>query len=159
MKTGKRKRAYDKEYYRKNKERARELYKKYYENNKEKIINKKKEHYQKNRGSILQQKKEYYQRNKKRISIRNAENYKLKTKKTILIATYTKRKAKDIILTIREKFKKNCRISETGSLKIIHKEQPEHGRYINETTVEYGDEIYYFGGKIAIKRKYFNIYA
>lgn len=159
MKTGKRKRVYDKEYYQKNSERIKKVYQKYYKNNKEKIINKKKEGYQKNRESILQQKKEYYQKNKKRIAIRDAENYKLKTKKTILIATYTKRKANDIMLTIREKFKKNCKISETGSLKIIHKEQPEHRRYIKETTVEYGDEIYYFGGKIAIKRKYFNIYA
>ena len=155
MKTKEEKKEYYKEYRKKNETRLKEYGKKYYEENKEKVIRKKSEYYIKNKSEIARKKKEYYKKNRDRILKANAE----KKLKITRIAIYTKRKADEVMQTLREKFNTNCRISEVGSLKIIHKEQPKHGRYINETTVEYEDEIYLVGGKIAIKRKYFNIYA
>jgi hypothetical protein len=155
MKTKEEKKEYYKEYRKKNETRLKEYGKKYYEENKEKVIRKKSEYYIKNKSEIARKKKEYYKKNRDRILKANAE----KKLKITLIAIYTKRKADEVMKILREKFNTNCRISEAGSLKIIHKKQPSHGRYINETTVEYGDEIYLVDKKIAIKRKYFNIYA
>lgn len=155
MKTKEEKKEYYKEYRKKNETRLKEYGKKYYEENKEKVIRKKSEYYEKNKSEIVRKKKEYYKKNRDRILKANAE----KKLKITPIAIYTKRKAHEVMEILREKFNTNCRISEAGSLKIIHKEQPKHGRYINETTVEYEDEIYLVGKKIAIKRKYFNIYA
>lgn len=155
MKTKEEKKEYQKEYRKKNEKRLKEYVKKYYEENKEKVIRKKSEYYEKNKEKIARRKREYYKKNRDRILKANAE----KKLKITPIAIYTKRKAHEVMEILREKFNTNCRISEAGSLKIIHKEQPKHGRYINETTVEYEDEIYLVGKKIAIKRKYFNIYA
>jgi hypothetical protein len=155
MKTKEEKKEYQKEYRKKNQKRLKEYSKKYYEENKEKVIRKKNEYYKENRSEIVRKKKEYYKKNRDWILKANAE----KNLKITPIAIYTKRKAHEVMEILREKFNTNCRISEAGSLKIIHKEQPKHGRYINETTVEYEDEIYLVGKKIAIKRKYFNIYA
>ena len=155
MKTKEEKKEYQKEYRKKNQKRLKEYSKKYYEQNKKKVIRKKSEYYEKNKSEIVRKKKEYYKKNRDWILKANAE----KNLKITPIAIYTKRKAHEVMEILREKFNTNCRISEAGSLKIIHKEQPKHGRYINETTVEYGDEIYLVGKKIAIKRKYFNIYA
>jgi hypothetical protein len=155
MKTKEEKKEYYREYRKKNETRLKEYGKKYYEENKEKVIRKKSEYYEKNKEEIARRKKEYYKKNRDRILKANAE----KNLKITRIAIYTKRKSHEIMQILREKFNTNCRISEAGSLKIIHKEQPKHGRYINETTIEYEDEIYLVGKKIAIKRKYFNIYA
>ena len=155
MKTKEEKKEYQKEYRKKNQKRLKEYSKKYYEQNKKKVIRKKSEYYEKNKSEIVRKKKEYYKKNRDWILKANAE----KNLKITPIAIYTKRKAHEVMEILREKFNTNCRISEAGSLKIIHKEQPKHGRYINETTIEYGDEIYLVGKKIAIKRKYFNIYA
>jgi hypothetical protein len=155
MKTKEEKKEYYREYRKKNETRLKEYGKKYYEQNKKKVIRKKSEYYEKNKEEIARRKKEYYKKNRDRILKANAE----KNLKITRIAIYTKRKSHEIMQILREKFNTNCRISEAGSLKIIHKEQPKHGRYINETTIEYGDEIYLVGKKIAIKRKYFNIYA
>ena len=155
MKTKEEKKEYQKEYRKKNQKRLKEYSKKYYEQNKKKVIRKKSEYYEKNKSEIVRKKKEYYKKNRDWILKANAE----KNLKITPIAIYTKRKAHEVMEILREKFNTNCRISEAGSLKIIHKEQPKHGRYINETTVEYGDEIYLVNKKIAIKRKYFNIYA
>jgi len=155
MKTKEEKKEYYKEYRKKNETRLKEYGKKYYEQNKEKIIRKKNKYYEKNRSEIVRKKKEYYKKNRDRILKANAK----KNLKITPIAIYTKRKAYEVMEILREKFNTNCRISEAGSLKIIHEKQPKHGRYINETTVEYEDEIYLVGKKIAIKRKYFNIYT
>ena len=155
MKTKEEKKEYYREYRKKNQKRLKEYSKKYYEQNKKKVIRKKSEYYEKNKEEIARRKKEYYKKNRDRILKANAE----KNLKITRIAIYTKRKAHEVMQILREKFNTNCRISEAGSLKIIHKEQPKHGRYINETTIEYEDEIYLVGKKIAIKRKYFNIYA
>ena len=155
MKTKEEKKEYYREYRKKNEQRLKEYSKKYYEQNKKKVIRKKSEYYEKNKSEIVRKKKEYYIKNRNRILKANAE----KKLKITRIAIYTKRKSHEIMQILREKFNTNCRISEAGSLKIIHKEQPKHGRYINETTVEYEDEIYLVNKKIAIKRKYFNIYA
>ena len=155
MKTKEEKKEYYREYRKKNETRLKEYGKKYYEENKEKVIRKKSEYYEKNKSEIVRKKKEYYKKNRDRILKANAK----KNLKITRIAIYTKRKAHEVMEILREKFNTNCRISEAGSLKIIHKKQPKHGRYINETTVEYEDEIYLVGKKIAIKRKYFNIYA
>jgi hypothetical protein len=181
MKTKEEKKEYYKEYSQKNKEKIREYYKEYSQKNKEKIKKQRKKYYleneekrkeyreknkekikeqrrkyrKKNKEEIVRKKKEYYKKNRDRILKANAE----KNLKITRIAIYTKRKADEVMQILKEKFNTNCRISEAGSLKIIHKKQPKHGRYINETTVEYKDEIYLVGKKIAIKRKYFNIYA
>ena len=159
QKNKEKKKEYDKEYKQKNKEKIREWKRKYYLENKEKKKEYDKEYgkkyREKNKEEIARRKKEYYKKNRDRILKANAE----KNLKITRIAIYTKRKSHEVMQILKEKFNTNCRISEAGSLKIIHKEQPKHGRYINETTVEYEDEIYLVDKKIAIKRKYFNIYA
>lgn len=181
MKTKEEKKEYYREYREKNKEKIREYYKEYSQKNKEKMKEQRRKHYleneekrkeyreknkekirertrkyrEKNKEEIARKKKEYYKKNRDRILKANAK----KNLKITRIAIYTKRKADEVMKILREKFNTNCRISEAGSLKIIHEKQPNHGRYINETTVEYEDEIFLVGKKIAIKRKYFNIYA
>jgi hypothetical protein len=181
MKTKEEKKEYYREYRKKNKKKIRKYYKEYCQKNKEKIREQRRKHYleneekrkeycQKNKEKIREQRRKYREKNKEEIARKRKEYYKKnrdrilkanaeKNLKITRIAIYTKRKAHEVMEILREKFNTNCRISEAGSLKIIHKEQPKHGRYINETTVEYEDEIYLVGKKIAIKRKYFNIYA
>lgn len=82
MKASPHKRLYNREYYKKNKEKIRRWVKRYHRKNKEKINRRVKRYYKKNKEKIGRQVKRYYAKNKEKYARRN-KRYRIKHKEKL----------------------------------------------------------------------------